>query len=304
MSSAAWPLRDHRTGDMVEAVLGRDLAAALDTARDVAESGVDIKTFTRGVIEELRERLNAVAHGEDGDLEQLIGAITELSGADFRLDPGNPVPLELACASAILGPRTRAAAPASEAETARPAGGERAKKSPPRRGDQGGGCTPRRRQRDARAGSSFASSTTAARWSTDPRVRLAQRYLRSHLHRRRRSSASASSWPSTASGSTNDFRDLVEQEASQILGRTVRIEPRWSSARRGRGGNPAAATWLQQRASTAPPPSERKTEQWQRAAAVTATCGAPAESPGGSPAWAREWAEAATPTSSPRPRRC
>lgn len=237
-------LRDHRTGDIVEAILGRDLAAALDTARDVAESGVDIKTFTRGVIEELRERLNAVAHGEEGDLEQLISAITELSGADFRLDPGNPVPLELACASAILGPRTRAAAPAPEPETARPSG-ERAKRSPqPRRGNQGG------------ADAAAADNETPE-----------QRFLRQLYNRCKMVNIRASAWLNDTcevisidddavrlgffmalhrERIENDFRDLVEQEASQILGRTVRIETEvversQGSRRQSRGGHLVAA---------------------------------------------------------------
>jgi DNA polymerase-3 subunit gamma/tau len=127
--AALGQVHDSRVAGLVRALLESDLASALDIARSVADDGLDIARFTRGVIDVIRELLAAVLRdgtaGRPDDLVELarsradavpvlVQALSELARADFRLDPASPVPLEVACAAAILGP----AAPSPQASAA------------------------------------------------------------------------------------------------------------------------------------------------------------------------------------------
>lgn len=112
---------DPRAERLAAAILRRDLATALDICRDVGTSGVDLAAFTRDVIDLLRDALWRVAGGGEGEprsrevvelgraaeggLPFLAHTVAELARADFRLDPANPVPLEVAVASAVLAHR-------------------------------------------------------------------------------------------------------------------------------------------------------------------------------------------------------
>ena len=127
-------VHDERSGQLVRAIIDEDLATALNIARQVADDGIDIAHFTRECVDLLREMLprllRAQAGGEHADVDSLIEhalakgtnprtialAIQELAGADFRLDPASPIPLEVACAAAILQPvpASVAAAPATD----------------------------------------------------------------------------------------------------------------------------------------------------------------------------------------------
>ncbi len=114
-------VHDERTVALAQALLQKDLATALDIARAVGDDGVDIAKFTRSTIDALRGILPQVLRGravEEGHYQTLAqgainagvrpadvaNAISELAKADFRLDPGNAIPLEVACAAAVLGP--------------------------------------------------------------------------------------------------------------------------------------------------------------------------------------------------------
>ncbi|MBK7724420.1 MAG: hypothetical protein IPI33_04015 [Dehalococcoidia bacterium] len=85
----------------------------------MADDGMDMARFTRSTMDFIREIVPAVLkkaarpeHPHAGlveeaiaanDVRKLTGAIAELARADFRLDPASPIPLEVACATAILG---------------------------------------------------------------------------------------------------------------------------------------------------------------------------------------------------------
>jgi DNA polymerase-3 subunit gamma/tau len=129
-------VHDPRTERLAQSILQRDLATALDIAREVADDGIDIARFTRSTIDALRGILPQVLRGralEETPYQQLaqvaIGggvrpadiatAISELAAADFRLDPGSPIPLEVACAAAVMDPRVAEVAAAAEAPTTR-----------------------------------------------------------------------------------------------------------------------------------------------------------------------------------------
>ena len=117
--AAMGQVQDARTAGLVRAILEDDLGAALEIARSVADDGVDIARFTRATIDLIRDILPDVLkkaarpeHPHAGLVEEAIaangvrkltGAIAELARADFRLDPASPIPLEVACATAILG---------------------------------------------------------------------------------------------------------------------------------------------------------------------------------------------------------
>jgi DNA polymerase-3 subunit gamma/tau len=115
-------VHDERSEKLARAILQKDLATALDIAREVSDDGIDIARFTRSSIDALRAILPQVLRGraeEEGRYQSLaqeaIGAgvrpaeianaISELARADFRLDPGSPIPLEVACAAAAMGPQ-------------------------------------------------------------------------------------------------------------------------------------------------------------------------------------------------------
>jgi hypothetical protein len=116
----------------------------------VAEDGVNMQQFARETVDILREVLRQVLRGKvepgspwaalsEGVLSSghgagpVVRAIEELARADFRQDPANPVPLEVACASAILAPTAQvASAPAGEPAARRSAAGApAARPSPP-----------------------------------------------------------------------------------------------------------------------------------------------------------------------------
>jgi len=116
-------MHDERSERLASAIIDSDLATALDIAREIGDDGIDIARFTRETINVLREVLPQALRGrarEDSPYQGLAEAaiatanaaaniaraIQELSKADFRLDPANPVPLEVACATAIMGPVT------------------------------------------------------------------------------------------------------------------------------------------------------------------------------------------------------
>jgi DNA polymerase-3 subunit gamma/tau len=116
--AAMGQVHDERTVGLVRAILEDDLGAALEIARSVADDGIDIARFTRTVIDVIRDILPAVLKGaarpehphadlvaEAGSagVRKLTSAMAELARADFRLDPSSAIPLEVACATAILG---------------------------------------------------------------------------------------------------------------------------------------------------------------------------------------------------------
>ena len=122
-------VQDARSVRLAQALVEDDLATAISLSREAADDGLDMKRFTSATIDVLREVLLQVIRGGGGEgangplvasarqrgggVRPLTTAIAELAKADFRLDPGNPVPLEVACASALLGPAFVEALPAS-----------------------------------------------------------------------------------------------------------------------------------------------------------------------------------------------
>ena len=128
--AAIGQVNDERTVGLVRAILEEDLGSALEIARAVADDGVDIARFTKASIDLIREivpevlkrepnaefhhaDLVAAARSRNDGVRVLTTAMAELARADFRLDPASPIPLEVACATAILGVGLPAAAPAS-----------------------------------------------------------------------------------------------------------------------------------------------------------------------------------------------
>lgn len=117
-------VEDARSGRLVRAIVEEDLAEALAIAREVADDGIEIARFTKATMDILRRLLPHMLRGAalgDGQntaeldlaqaaidrgtsVQQVVTAIQELARADFRLDPASPVPLEIACAAAILRP--------------------------------------------------------------------------------------------------------------------------------------------------------------------------------------------------------
>lgn len=115
-------VQDPRSASLVTALIEEDLGSALIISREVADDGIDIARFTRSCVDLLRDILPHVLRGSEpgeepqaklahlanahgGNVRALVNAIQELSKADFRLDPASPIPLEMACAGAILQPQ-------------------------------------------------------------------------------------------------------------------------------------------------------------------------------------------------------
>ncbi len=113
-------VQDERSGKLARALVDADLGTALIIAREVADDGIDIARFTRETIDILRSAVTLVLQrnrkegepgtelanyvlDQGGDARVMANAIAELSRADFRLDPASPIPLEVACATAVLG---------------------------------------------------------------------------------------------------------------------------------------------------------------------------------------------------------
>jgi DNA polymerase-3 subunit gamma/tau len=151
-------VHDERSETLARALLEEDLATALAVAREVADDGVDVARFTRETVDILRDILPQVLRGQrhpgthypalaDFALgsgrspARIAFAIGELARADFRLDPGSAIPLEVACATAILGPASSPpAAPAAPAAT--PAGQSPARAARPGKPVSEGGGEP------------------------------------------------------------------------------------------------------------------------------------------------------------------
>ncbi|MBA4181707.1 MAG: hypothetical protein C0506_14050 [Anaerolinea sp.] len=138
-------VEDERSGHLARALVDEDLAAALSIARAVGDDGIDIARFTRETIDILRSALTLLLQrkdkeGEPGselaavliersaDPRQVANAIAELARADFRLDPASPIPLEVACATAILG--AAISSPPVHTRDVRVAAGDGAQRAP------------------------------------------------------------------------------------------------------------------------------------------------------------------------------
>ena len=253
-------VRDERTEKLAGALAEQDLSAALEIAREVASDGLDIARFTRETIDTLRERLLVAARERAPEVGVLTSAVAELAGADFRRDPGSPVPLEVACAAAVLGPAQPAAAPAPAGANGQPArGGQR-----PQRRPQGRRRDPANESRE-------------------------ERFLRELYERCRMTQPALAAWlngscevltmdgdelrlgfyhPIHMQKIDNDGRTLVEQKAEELLQRPVtlaveRIERSAPASRPARGGHLAAAAREMgaKPVESAPPPRPRPPEE-------------------------------------------
>ena len=252
-------VRDERTEKLAGAIADKDLGAALEIARDVAGDGLDMARFTRETIDTLRERLLGAARDRAPEVGVLTTAVAELAAADFRRDPGSPVPLEVACAAAVLGPAQPATAPAAP-----PANGQPARR-PQQRRQQG-------RRRDP------AQETPE------------ERFLRELYERCKMTQPTLAAWlngsceviamdgdelklgfyhPIHMQKIANDGRTLVEQKAEELLQRPVtlsveRIERSAPASRPARGGHLAQAAremGAKPVESAGPPPRPRPPEE-------------------------------------------
>lgn len=120
-------IHDERAARLADAIAAKDLAAALSLAREVADDGLDVARFTRETIDVLRGRLLEAARANGADVAHLARAVSELAQADFRRDPASPVPLEVACAAAIVAPEPVPALAAGQADAD---AGQRARRPP------------------------------------------------------------------------------------------------------------------------------------------------------------------------------
>ncbi len=231
-------VRDERTEKLAVAIVDGDLGVALAIAREVAGDGIDMARFTRETIDTLRERLLVAARDRSPEVGVLTTAVAELAGADFRRDPGSPVPLEVACAAAVLGPSQPVAPPAPAAANRQPSRSGR--RPPPRQ---------QARRRDPAAES------------------REDRFLRELYERCKMTQPTLAAWlngsceviamdgdelklgfyhPIHMQKIANDGRTLVEQKAEELLQRPVtlsveRIERTAPASRPARGGHLAAA---------------------------------------------------------------
>ena len=231
-------VRDERTEKLAGAIAERDLGAALEIAREVAGDGLDIARFTREAIDTLRERLLVAARERTPEVGVLTTAVAELAAADFRRDPGSPVPLEVACAAAVLGPAQPAAAPAPAGANGQPA-----------RGGQQAQRRPRGRRRDP------ASESREDRFLRElyQRCRMTQPALAAWLNDSCKVLAMDGDelrlgfyHPIHMNKIASDGRTLVEQKAEELLKRPVtlaveRIERTAPASRPAKGGHLAAA---------------------------------------------------------------
>ncbi len=228
-------VHDPRSETLAMALIGQDLPGSLDIARDIADDGVNISHFTRETIDILRDVLRQTLRGRPdqgsrwavvaeaaisgGGASVVATAIEELARADFRLDPTSPIPLEVACASAMLTrPAAAVAAPA-----------------------QAGAGAPRTVREPAARGGARAASGTAPQGDMTPQ----ERFLKDLYESCRMVNARGAGW---LNGSckvlemdgdvlelgfwnkvhlekvNNDFRPLVEQQATAVLRRTVELK--------------------------------------------------------------------------------
>ncbi|MCC6388885.1 MAG: DNA polymerase III subunit gamma/tau [Dehalococcoidia bacterium] len=237
-------MHDERSERLASAIIESDLATALEIAREIGEDGIDIARFTRETINVLRDVLPQALRGrvrEDSPFQGLaeaaigtanaaaniVRAIQELASADFRLDPANPVPLEVACATAVMGPlpvAVPAAVPGAQAvampANGRPAAGPR----PP-------------------AGSAAAPPAAAA----DGPVSREERFLKDLYEACRMANPRLGAWlngscrviamdgdelelgffmPVHMQKVDNDCRPLIEEQAEGLLHRPVKLKVR------------------------------------------------------------------------------
>lgn len=236
-------LHDPRAESVALAVLSRDLARALTVARDVAASGVSLAQFTREVVDLLRDALwRTVGAGEgeaasaavaerartaEGGVPFLAHAVASLAKADFRLDPANPVPLEVALAEAILGGPAPVAASAVGGQRASAQAARASRASAPGEGSREERFLRELRQRlsmvNVKLGALLNGSCEVLSMDGDE-LELGF-YHAFHMENVER-----------------DGREIVEQEASQLLGRPVRLKVRripqsGATERRPRGGH-------------------------------------------------------------------
>lgn len=232
-------LHDHRSVQLAETLTSKDLPAALDLIQDVADSGVDLGKFTRATIEQLRGTMTAEAH-EGNDVRAVVFAIGELARADFRNDPSNPVPLEIACATVILGVPAAAAPAATGAPQQRPApAARRPARAAGGRGDAAAETPPDQRfLRELYNRCSMINLTQAAFINGSCEVLdMEGEVLRLGFY-----------FPMHMQKVDRDCRPLIEEQAGELLGRSVRLEvelvERKPPGRRGApkaGGHLAAA---------------------------------------------------------------
>jgi len=252
-------VHDERSERLAAAIIEEDLGIALALAREVADDGIDVARFTRETVDILRDVLLALLGAGREDSPQrdaaakvlpmarekgtpprsLANAIAELAKADFRLDPGSPVPLEVACATALLGLGVATAMPVPAAGATPSAGGQA--------------------QRIARP----LSGAAAPRDEPDAAQSPEGRFMKELYQRCRTANPTLGAWLNgscevTAIGEEEfelgfyapihmqkvdkDCRTLVEQQAELILGHKVHLKVRQiertpQSRRQPRGGH-------------------------------------------------------------------
>lgn len=234
-------VEDERSPRLVRAILEEDLAEALEISREVADDGIDIARFTKATVDILRRLLPQiirgssidgaenpedaalveVARGRGTSVQAVAAAIQELAKADFRLDPASPIPLEMACAAAILQPTPQVVVAAAPGHAPGPAA----------------------------SGSSQRPARAAARESSGSRdagpANPEERFLRQLYDRCSMANVKVGAWLNgscevLAIGEemfelgfyhdfhlekvTTDGRAIIEQQAEIILGRPVRLE--------------------------------------------------------------------------------
>lgn len=233
-------VHDARTVGLVEALLGEDLGAALAIARAIADDGIDVARFTRSTIDVLRDVLPQVlkkqARAEDPNsrivqfaiergvgAREIAGAIAELAKADFRLDPASPIPLEVACAAAILGGGLPAASavPATAANAARPAATAAPRHAPAATIPSGTPLSREERFLKDLYDRCAVVNPRLAQYLNSPIdvVSLEGEELELAFHR---------SFPKDKI--ERDGRTLVEQQAEALLGRPVRLKVRMADS--------------------------------------------------------------------------
>ncbi len=130
---------DPRAGDLVRALLARDIGRSLRVVGEAADEGLDLRVFQRAAVERLRLALQWVAGINDtgalpqGEVEPLRAAaagadlahcarvLEAVANADLREDPTSSLALELAVVEA-LAPRPGGAPQAAAPRGAVPAG--------------------------------------------------------------------------------------------------------------------------------------------------------------------------------------
>jgi DNA polymerase-3 subunit gamma/tau len=234
-------VQDERSETLARAIVEGDLATALDLARAVADDGVNLQQFTKSTLQLLREALPQLLRGKatpaspaEGLVQSLLSArtgpgplvhaIRELSTADFKLDPASPLPLEVACAAAILGPPAAPGPAETHTATANSPAGQRPARGnapvrPPTRGQaraapQPGLTAEERFMRDLHESCRLANVKLSA-WLNgsckvisigESAVELGF-WLKMHMEK-----------------VDTDVRPLVEQQASALLKRPVSLK--------------------------------------------------------------------------------